>query len=88
MPDPLEFPRMRCAIIPLMRAGNAIISKLVARRFPGFPAIVGALDHLPEPTAGLRGVDSIGIDGRTFEMVDFPSAKVGTGDIPMFTVGV
>ena len=29
--------------------------------YPGFAAIVGALDDLPEPSAGLRGIDSVRI---------------------------
>src|SRR5437016_9939555 len=30
MPDPLEFPRMLRAVVPLMRAGDAVVNELVA----------------------------------------------------------
>ena len=34
-----------------------------ARLVPGFSAIVGALDDLAKPAAGLRGIDAVGIFG-------------------------
>src|SRR6516164_930103 len=43
---------------------------------PSFAAIVGALDDLAEPSAGLRGVDAVRIGGRPLEMVEFPSCKM------------
>ena len=52
MPDSLELPRVRRAVVPLVRAGVALVDELVAHRLPRLAAIVGALDQLPEPAAG------------------------------------
>src|SRR5687767_14196657 len=40
MPDTLELPRMRRAVVPLMRAGDAVIDKLVADSLPGLAAVI------------------------------------------------
>jgi len=53
VPHTLELPGVGRAVVPLVRAGNAIVDELVAGRFPGSAAIVGALDLLPGPTVGL-----------------------------------
>jgi hypothetical protein len=34
VPHPLEFLRMWCAIVPLVRAGGALLGELVANRLP------------------------------------------------------
>ena len=39
------------------------IFRIAAGRGPGFAAVIGALDDLPEPTAALRSVNAIGIHG-------------------------
>ena len=51
MPDALELPGMRRAVVPLVRAGHAVVDELVADRLPGLAAVVRALDQLPEPAA-------------------------------------
>src|SRR4029450_2981291 len=51
-------------------------------RFPRLAAIVGTLHLLPEPAAGLRPIQSIGIGGRPLEVVNFPARKVRATDIP------
>src|SRR5579863_2891590 len=56
--------------------------------FPGFAAVAGALDDLAEPAAGLRGKNAIRISRRAFEMVNLPSGKVRTGDLPIFALAV
>src|SRR5690242_19309263 len=61
MPHPLDLPGIRTVVVPLMRAGHAVVRELVADRVPRLPAVVRALDHLPEPAATLRRVESIGI---------------------------
>src|SRR5579875_2506773 len=48
-----------------------------AGRLPGLPAIVRALNHLPEPGAGLRCVQPVRIRGRPFNVVNLPSCKIG-----------
>src|SRR3954470_15745114 len=112
MPDPLEFPRMLCAIVPLMRRERLAVGRLrvvselialahreafgrfrfLARRRawlkPGFAAVVGALNNLAKPTARLRRVDAIGINGRAFKVVHLPAAKVRAGNIPLLALAV
>ena len=65
MPDALELPGMRRAVVPLVRAGHAVVGELVADRFPGLAAVVGTLDQLPEPTARLRGIQPVRIDAAS-----------------------
>ena len=55
---------------------------------PGFAAVVGALDDLPEPAAGLRGVDAVGIDGRALHVIDLPAGEVRAGDVPLLPLAV
>ena len=88
MPDALELPGMRRAVVPLVRAGNAVVHELVAHRLPGLAAVVGALDHLPEPAAGLRRIQPIRVGGRSLEVVDLPAAKMGPADVPLFALSV
>ena len=59
VPDALELPRMRRAVVPLMRAGHAVVLELVADRLPRLAAIVGSLHDLPEPAGALRRVEAI-----------------------------
>ena len=83
MPDALEFPGMRRAVVPLVRAGLAVVDELVADGLPGLAAVVGALDHLAEPAAGLRGVDPIRVGGRALEVVHLPAGEMRAGDVPL-----
>src|SRR5438105_1906695 len=55
---------------------------------PGLPAVVRALDDLPEPTAGLGCINPVGIDRRTFQMVHFPPGKMRTVNLPFFALFV
>jgi hypothetical protein len=43
-------------------ADLALIGELVAHRLPRLAAVVGALDHLPEPAGRLRRVKPVGLD--------------------------
>ena len=88
MPDALELPGMRRAVVPLVRAGDAVVDELVAHRLPGLAAVVGALDHLPEPAAGLRRIQPVRIGGRSLDVVDLPAREVGTADVPLFALAV
>ena len=88
MPDALELPGVRRAVVPLVRAGDAVVDELVADRLPRLAAVVGALDQLPEPAAGLRRIQPIRVDGRALEVVDLPAAKVGAADVPLFALAV
>ena len=75
MPHALELPGMRCAVVPLVRAGNAVVSEFVPDWFPGLAAVVGALDELAKPPAGLRGVEPVRVYGRPFEVIHLPAAR-------------
>lgn len=54
--DALELPWVLRAVVPLVSAGNAVVLELIANWLPCLAAIVGALDHLADPAAGLRRV--------------------------------
>ena len=58
----------------------------LARRCAGLvprgSAVVGALDDLPEPSAGLRRVDAVGVGRRPLDVVDLPAREVRTVDLP------
>ena len=88
MPDSLELPRVRRAVVPLVSAGDAVVLELVADRLPRLAAVVGALDHLAEPAAGLRRIQPVRVDGRALEVVDLPAREVGAADLPSLALGV
>ena len=59
-----------------------------SRLVPGFSAVVGALNDLAEPAAGLRDVDPVRIDRRTFDVVNLPAGEVRAADLPAFAAAV
>src|SRR5262249_40047757 len=75
-------------VVPLVRAGDAIVHELVTHWLPRLATVVGALDQLPEPAAGLRRIQPIRVSRRTLEVVDLPARKVGATDVPPFALGV
>ena len=83
MPDALELPRVRRAVVPLVRAGHAVVGEFVAHRLPGLAAVVGALDLLPEPAAGLRGVEPVRVGRRAFDVIDLPAGEMRAADFPV-----
>ena len=88
IPHPLELPGVMRSIVPLVGAGVAVVFKLVANRFPSLAAIIGTLHHLPEPAAGLRSVQPVGVGGGSLEMVNLPAGKMWAADIPFFAAAV
>src|SRR5437660_1602655 len=89
---------MRCTQCPIPAFGGVVVTKLIAlshgkalsgfgRRaggcVPCLAAVVGALNDLAEPPAGLRNVDPIGIYRRALHVVDLPAGEVGSTDIPL-----
>src|SRR5512145_780921 len=88
VPDPRELPGARRAVVPQVRAGGALVFELVAHRVPRLAAVVGALDHLPEPAAGLRRVQPIRIGWGRLQMIDLPAPEVRAADVPLFTLAV
>ena len=82
MPDARELPGVRRAVVPQVRAGDAVVHELVPHRLPRRAPVVGALDQLPEPAAGLRRIQPIRVRGRSLEVVDLPAPEVGATDVP------
>src|SRR5690242_2604706 len=80
MPDPLEFPRVLGAIIPLMGSRIALVVEVFADCFPSFAAVIRALNDLAKPAACLRGINSVWINRRTFEVIHFPACKMWAAD--------
>jgi len=76
------------AFAPGRAAGASSFPWRRARLEPRFAAVIGALDHLPEPAAGLRGVEAIGVGGRTLQVIHLPASEVRAGDIPSFAFAV
>src|SRR5262245_4267899 len=60
----------------------------LARLMPRLAAVVGPLDDLPEPTAGLRRVDAIGIHRRSLHVIDLPAAKQRPTDVPLLALAI
>jgi hypothetical protein len=88
VPDALELPWMRRAVVPLVGAGDTVVDELVVDWSPGLAAIVRALQDLAEPAGGLRGVDAVGVNGRALEVVELPAGEVGLGDLPVLAGAV
>src|SRR5581483_7341342 len=75
--------------LALQHAAPALqILRLTPRCFPGFPAIVRALQNLAEPTAGLRGVDPVGVHRRAFQVIHLPAGEVRTINLPVLALSV
>src|SRR5438105_10790593 len=103
MPNALEFPRMLRAVVPLMRARHAVVNEFVALthrhslricgraaagRAPAFAAVIGTLDDLSEPCAGLRRVNPIWVNRRAFHAINLPAGKVWSVHLPIFALPV
>src|SRR5207253_1224434 len=73
------------AWLPLRTRAVAAKSR---KLLPGFAAVIGALDNLPEPAAGLRGVNAVGTRGRSFHVINLPAGKMRAADGPFFAFAV
>src|SRR5829696_5340385 len=60
-----------------------LVGEVVAHRVPRRAAVLGALDHLADPPAGLGSVDPVLIHRRALDVVDLPSGKVRPIDRPV-----
>src|SRR5262249_3698612 len=58
------------------------------RHQPVLAAVVGALDDLPEPAAGLRYENPVGIHRRALHVKDLPARKKGPADVPLLPFAV
>src|SRR5438477_12864107 len=88
MPDSLELPGVLRAVVPLMRPGRARVGELIPNRLPGGAPVVGALEHLPEPAAGLRGVEAVRVRRGSLEVIDLPAGEVGPAHLPAVALSV
>src|SRR5687768_3594479 len=88
MPDSLELPGVRRAIVPLVSAGNAVVFELVADRLPCLSTVVGTLDLLSEPSGVLRRIEPIRIRGGPFVMDELPAHEVRLADVPSLALSV
>src|SRR5260370_40097725 len=52
------------------------------RLYPSLAAIIGSLNDLSEPGAGLRRAESVRSKRRPFDVIDFPAPKARATDIP------
>src|SRR5260370_39193535 len=59
-----------------------------ARLRPGFAAVIGALDGLAEPSAGLRSVNPIGVRRRSLQGIHLPAPGNPTADVPIFALTI
>src|SRR5438552_1248174 len=59
-----------------------------ARCLPRLARVAGALNDLSEPPARLRGVETIGIRGRSLHVIDLPPREVGTAHVPLLALAV
>src|SRR4030095_3001748 len=62
--------------------------ELVPHRLPALAAVVGALDDLSEPAAGLRRVEPIRLHRRPLPGVTLPAAERRAGDVPLLARAV
>src|SRR5450432_2983012 len=88
MPDALELPRMLRAVVPLVRARDAVVDIRIADWLPRLPAVVRALDLLPEPAAGLRRIQPVRVNRRTLHVINFPTRKVRAADLPLLAFAI
>src|SRR5271156_3029931 len=88
VPHPLELPRVRRPVVPLMGSGDAFIGKLVSHRLPRLTAVVRALNDLPRPAARLRCVETVRIGRRAFQVVNIPACKVRPAHLPLLALSV
>src|SRR5688572_5685586 len=68
--------------------GDGGLSGGRTRLLPSFAAIVGTLNDLPEPAAGLRCIDTVRVNWRTFEMVNVPARKIRATYLPVFALAI
>src|SRR5258705_109399 len=57
-------------------------------RLPGRAAVVGALDHLAEPTTRLRRVQPVGIGRGPLDVINLPAREVRAADRPPTALAV
>src|SRR6185369_1437339 len=59
-----------------------------SRLKPRLAAIVGALNDLTKPAAGLRRVNAVRIHSRTLHVVNLPAGEMRATDVPFLTFSI
>src|SRR5512133_2509284 len=68
----------------LHAVGTFQVLRAAPGRVPLFSAIIRALNDLAEPSTGLRCINPVRIDRRTFYVINFPARKMRAADFPSF----
>src|SRR5580658_7360533 len=82
MPHPFELPWMRRAVVPLVSARDSVIGEFIVNGLPRLSAVIRPLDQLPVPPRGLRRVQTIRVSGRSLQVINLPTGKMGAADVP------
>src|SRR5438132_4558333 len=88
VPDALEFPGPRFAVVPEVGARCPFVDELVAHRLPGLPPVVRTLDQLSEPAGRLGCVQPVRISRRPLDVVNLPPRKVRPVDLPLLALWI
>src|SRR6266446_1320820 len=59
-----------------------------ARLYPSLAAVIGALNDLSEPGAGLRRIQPVRINRRPFDVINLPARKMRPVNFPVFALAV
>src|SRR5215469_10622277 len=59
-----------------------------SRLMPCLAAIIRALNNLSEPAAGLRGINAVGIDRRSLQVINLPARKKRPAYTPLLAFAV
>ena len=59
-----------------------------ARRAPGPATVIRTLNDLPKPTARLRSINAVRINGRALEMIHLPTGEVRPADFPLLALAI
>src|SRR5439155_759762 len=68
--------------------GAGLLARRSAWLYPGLAAVIGELNDLPEPAAGLRRIDAIRICGRTLEVIHLPAGKMRSADVALLALAI
>src|SRR5207248_5328991 len=64
------------------------LARWCTRLYPSLAAVIGALNDLPEPGAGLRRIDPVRINRRPFDMINLPARKMWTVHFTVLALAV
>src|SRR5262245_39956498 len=64
------------------------VLRCASGRIPFFSAVIRTLNDLTEPPTGLRCINAVRIDRRTFYVINLPACKMRTADFPSFACAI